>query len=112
LSTTFETLWPYELQDGPSMQAAFARHVPYIENRNAWPYPADHTLFRQVPLRRPTLLLAARAYDRPEYAQLWKSLPPPAANLPPELEATLPVKQELLWTRRPPVPPRLRATSM
>ena len=55
LSTHFESAWEYELQDGPGMRAAIARHVPWIANRGAWPYPADPQLFTQLPARRPAL---------------------------------------------------------
>src|SRR6185312_4172754 len=75
LSTRFENVWAYELQDGPGMRAAIARHVPYIKNRGSWPYQADATHFNDLPLRHPALLFCARAYTRPEYADLWKTLP-------------------------------------
>lgn len=99
LSTRFETVWTYDLQDGPGMRSAVARHYPFILNRGTWPYRADHEYFTVLPLRRPSLLLAARAYSRPEYADLWKTLPPDA-NIP-ELQRTMPISQPLLWVTRP-----------
>jgi hypothetical protein len=99
LSTRFETVWDYELQDGPSMRNAVARHFPYIARRGSWPYKADSAFFNELPLRRPALLLAARAYSRPEYADLWKTLPPDTTN--PELDRTFPIRQPLLWVARP-----------
>jgi hypothetical protein len=99
LSTRFESVWDYELQDGPGMHVAIARHYPFILNRGAWPYRADATHFNDLPTRPPSLLFAARAYNRPEYAELWKTLPPdPAA---PELQRTFPIRQPLLWVTRP-----------
>ena len=98
LSTRFEDVWRYELQDGPGMRSAIARHYPYILDRGTWPYRADATDFKYLPWRPPSLLFAARAYDRPEYASLWKVLPPdPKA---PELERTFPIRQPLLWVTR------------
>jgi hypothetical protein len=99
LSTRFESVWEYELQDGPSMRNAVARYFPFIANRGSWPYKADSAFFSQLPLRRPALLLAARAYNRPEYADLWKTLPPDTTN--PELDRTFPIRQPLLWVTRP-----------
>lgn len=99
LSTRFESVWDYELQDGPSMRNAIARHFPYIARRGSWPYKADSAFFNELPLRRPALLLAARAYSRPEYADLWKTLPPDTTN--PELNRTFPIRQPLLWVTRP-----------
>jgi hypothetical protein len=99
LSTRFETAWDYELQDGPSMRIALARHFPFILHRGAWPYRADATFFSALPLRQPSLLFAARAYSRPDYADLWRTLPPDPANL--ELQRTFPIRQPLLWVTRP-----------
>ena len=99
LSTRFESVWTYELQDGPGMRSAIARHYPFILNRGAWPYPADATHFNDLPLRQPSLLFAARAYNRPEYADLWKTLPPDPAIA--ELQRTFPIRQPLLWVTRP-----------
>jgi hypothetical protein len=98
LSTRFEKVWDYELQDGPGMRSAIARHYPYILNRNAWPYPADATDFTDLPIRPPSLLFAARAYDQPEYASLWKALPTDPKLF--ELQRTFPIRQPLLWVTR------------
>jgi hypothetical protein len=98
LSTRFESAWDYELQDGPGMRAAIARHFPFILNRGAWPYKADTTHFTDLPIRPPSLLFAARAYSRPEYADLWKTLPPDPSI--PELQRTFPIRQPLLWIAR------------
>lgn len=99
LSTRFESVWTYELQDGPGMRSAIARHYPFILNRGKWPYPADATHFNDLPLRQPSLLFAARAYNRPEYADLWKTLPPDPVIA--ELQRTFPIRQPLLWVTRP-----------
>ena len=98
LSTRFENVWDYELQDGPGMRSAVARHYPYILNRRAWPYPADAADFNALPVRPPSLLFAARAYDRPEYASLWKSLPGDPKVF--ALQHTFPIRQPLLWVTR------------
>ncbi|HEY6413701.1 MAG TPA: alginate lyase family protein [Edaphobacter sp.] len=98
LSTRFESVWDYELQDGPGMRVALAHHFPFILNRGTWPYRADATHFNALPIRRPSLLFAARAYSRPEYADLWKTLPPDTTI--PELQRTFPIRQPLLWVTR------------
>jgi hypothetical protein len=99
LSTRFESVWDFDLQDGPGMRTAVARHYPYILNRGAWPYRADANHFTDLPIRPPSLLFAARAYVRPEYADLWKTLPPDTPIL--ELQRTFPIRQPLLWVTRP-----------
>jgi Alginate lyase len=99
LSTRFESVWDYDLQDGPGMRTAIARHYPSIVDRGVWPYRADATHFTDLPIRPPSLLFAARAYLRPEYADLWRTLPP--GTTIPELQRTFPIRQPLLWVTRP-----------
>ncbi len=84
-----------------SLQAAqvFTTHVgvglPYMLHCSAWPYRADLTHFGDLPVRNPSLLFAARAYTRPEYAELWKTLNPDPTI--PEIERCFPISQPLLW---------------
>jgi hypothetical protein len=100
LSTRFESLWDYQLQEGPGMRGAIAYHFRFIADRGAWPYRADSSHFAELPSRRISLLLTARAYQRPEYAALWKTLQPDPPT--PAILRTLPVHQPLLWVRQPP----------
>jgi hypothetical protein len=99
LSTRLDSMWNYSLQDGPGMRSAIAFHFPFIADRSMWPYRADRDHFKELPARRASLLLSARAYERPEYAALWKTLPadPPS----PVILRTLPIRQPLLWVRQP-----------
>jgi hypothetical protein len=99
LYTPFDSVWEYDLQDGPGIRAAIARHFPFIKNKGSWPYPADAAHFDDLPLRQPSLLFCARAYTRPEYADLWKTLP--ADTEIAELQRTFPIRQPLLWITRP-----------
>ena len=100
LSTRLESLWDYQLEEGPSMRGAIAWHFRYMAERGAWPYRADVDHFDELPSRRSSLLLAARAYQRPEYAALWKLLKPDPPTL--AVLRTVPIHQPLLWARRPP----------
>jgi hypothetical protein len=99
LSTRFESVWEYALEDGPSMRGAIAYHFPFIADRSKWPFKADVAHFGELPGRRVSLLLTARAYQRPEYAALWKVLTAGERSL--EVERTIPVHQPLLWVRGP-----------
>jgi hypothetical protein len=99
LSTRFDSVWDYQLEDGPGMRGAIAYHFPLIEDRAKWPYRADNVHFQELPGRRVSLLLAARAYQRPEYAALWVKLRPDQGSL--DVQRTIPVQQPLLWVRQP-----------
>ena len=108
LSTPFESVWEYELQDGPGMRGAMAHHVPYLQRRSAWPYPADAAHFGDLPLRRPALVFGARAYTRAEYADLWRGTAGTVlAADPPEapdhaIAQSFPIRQPYLWITKPP----------
>jgi hypothetical protein len=100
LSTRFESVWDYQLEDGPGMRSAIAYHFPFIADHKIWPFRADSQHFDELPGRRASLLFTARAYQRPEYAALWKTLPPDPPT--PSVLRTLPIHQPLLWVRQPP----------
>jgi hypothetical protein len=98
LTTRFESVWEYQLEDGPGMRSAIAYHFPFIKDRHLWPFRADVSHFSELPGRRESLLLCARAYQRPEYAALWKELKPDPADA--EILRSVPMHQPLLWVRR------------
>ena len=100
LSTRFDSVWDHELQDGPGMRAAIARHASYISARSTWPYPADSAHFSQLPARRPALVLAARAYNQAEYATLFRTLSPDQPT-DRDLLLAFPIRQPLLWLTQP-----------
>jgi len=100
LQTRFDSVWDYELQDGPSMRSAIAFHYPFIADPKSWPYRADADHFDELPGRRPSLLFCARAYQRPEYADTWKKLRPDPPSL--DVLRTIPLHQPLLWVRQAP----------
>lgn len=98
LSTRFESIWDVELQDGPGMRGAIARHVPYCARPETWPYAADAKYFKELPGRRPALAFAAKAYAQPEYAAVFLKLK--EATEPDLLRAT-PIRQPVLWGAMP-----------
>jgi hypothetical protein len=100
LSTRMESVWEYQLEDGPGMRAAIAYHFPFIADRSRWPFRADADHFNELPSRRTSLLFSARVYARPEYATLWKKLTPDPPT--PDVLRTVPIHQPLLWVRQPP----------
>ena len=100
LSTPMDRLWDYNLADGRGMRSAVAFLFPSLDRRASWKLPADAEHFTDWPARQPSLLLAGRAYDRPEYLATWKRLP--AEPRLPALLRYFPVRQPALWTVRAP----------
>ncbi len=100
LSTPMDRLWDYNLPDGRGMRSAVAFLYPAIDHRAAWKYPSDAEHFSDWPVRGTSLLLAGRAYSRPEYIATWKRLPIEPKS--PELLRHMPSRQPALWTVRVP----------
>ena len=95
ISTQFENVWEHELQDGPGMRTAVAKHAYYIRDRVKWPYPADLSHFKLLPCRRPTLVFAGRAYGNADYITLWRTLDPDPTE--PDILRAFPIRQPVLW---------------
>ncbi len=101
LSTSFDPLWQYELEDGPGMRSVAALLFPILQDRAKWPYVADPMYFHDLPGKRAGLLFAGRAFDRPEYVETWRSTPAPNMDVLPEpVASSFVVHEPLLWTTR------------
>ena len=98
LASPFDLLWDYDLQDGPGMRIVAAHLYPLIAHPEKWNYMADADHFTELPGPRPALLFAGRAYNRPEYVDLWRKLN--TQPVPADLAAAFPIRQPLLWTER------------
>jgi len=97
LSTPDNNLWTYQMSDGRGMQKAMEFMVPYIADKSTWPYKPDVMYWDEWPLRHPSLLFAGIALNRPEYIELWKTLPEE-----PKTEEGLrnfPIRQPVLWLK-------------
>ncbi len=47
---------------------------PYVKDKSKWPYQHDVMYWDEWPVRQPFLLFAGKAYNHPEYIELWKTL--------------------------------------
>ena len=95
LSGPDDDLWTYELPDGRGMRKAMAFMVPYIRNKNAWPKPPDVMYDQYWPMRQASLLFAGVALKRPDYIDLWSTLP--ADSDVEEVVRNFFIRQPLLW---------------
>ncbi len=103
LSTPFDDEWGFSLDDGTSLRSVAAYLYPSMQERHNWKYLADPQFFRDLPGRRPALLFAGRAYNRPEYVATWQATAPPDFGaLPAPLAASFPIREPLLFTARAP----------
>jgi hypothetical protein len=98
LSTPQDNLWTFDLPDGRGVRKAVAFMVPYVRNKKSWPYPPDAMYDKEWPMRQCALLFAGLAFDRPDYLDLWKTLP--ADSAVDEVVRNFFVRQPVLWVEK------------
>jgi hypothetical protein len=96
LSIPKDDLWHYETQDGRGLKRAMEFMVPFIRNKSAFPKPADVMYDDRWPMRHSSLLFAGIALKRPEYIELWKTLPPDSETE--EVIRNFFIRQPVLWS--------------
>jgi alginate lyase len=95
LSLASDNLWAFHLNDGRGVAKAIAFMEPYIRNKKSWPLPPDVMYANDWPMRHCSLLFAGLALDRPDYLQLWKTLP--ADSNVEEVIRNFFIRQPVLW---------------
>ena len=77
------------------MRTSVAFMFPYIKDKKKWPLPPDVQYHEHWPMRHHALLFAGIAYDKPEYIELWKTLP--ADSDVDEVIRNYFIRQPVLW---------------
>jgi hypothetical protein len=95
LSTKDDNLWKFETADGRGLGRAMAYMVPYIRDKKTWPKPPDVMYDAEWPMRQASLLFGGLALGRPEYLELWKTLP--ADSDVEEVIRNFFIRQPVLW---------------
>jgi hypothetical protein len=95
LSTPGDDLWKFKGPNGKGVGDVVSFMFPYIADKSKWPFAKDVEFFDAMPSRRPGLLFAGEALDRPEYLAVWEKQD--ANPTVPELIRNLPIRQPLLW---------------
>jgi hypothetical protein len=95
LSTSKDDLWTFKGPNGKGVADAVAFMFPYIADKSKWPFARDVEYFDDLPARRPSLIFAGEALNRPEYVTVWQRLDPDPKV--PEVIRNMPIRQPLLW---------------
>jgi hypothetical protein len=95
LTTPGDDLWTFELPDGRGLGRALAYLVPYIRDKKTWPRPPDVMYDAEWPMRQSSLLFGGLALGKPEYIELWKTLP--ADSTVEEVVRNFFLRQPVLW---------------
>jgi hypothetical protein len=95
LSTPEDNLWTYETADGRGVRRAMEFMFPFIKEKKNFPRPPDVMYHDQWPMRQSSLLFAGLALNRPDYIELWKTLP--ADSNVEEVVRNFFIRQPVLW---------------
>ena len=95
LSTPADDLWRFTLPDGRGLERGMAFLVPFMRDRKGWPYPKDVMYDSEWPMRQTSLLFAGLALRRPDYLELWTTLP--ADSDVEEVIRNFFIRQPVLW---------------
>ena len=95
LSTPNDNLWTFTTSDGRGISKAVEYMYPFIKNKKSWPLKPDVMYDSEWPMRQASLLFAGRALRRPEYIELWKTLP--ADSKVDEVIRNFFIRQPALW---------------
>jgi hypothetical protein len=99
LSTADDDLWTFETADGRGLRRALAYLVPFIRDKKTWPLPPDVLYDEHWPMRQSSLLFGGLALGRPDYVDLWKTLP--ADSKVEEVVRNFFIRQPVLWVGNP-----------
>jgi hypothetical protein len=97
LSRPGDDLWTFELPDGRGLARALAYLVPYIRDKKTWPKPPDVMYDAKWPMRQASLLFGGLALGKPEYIELWRTLPPDSTVE--EVIRNFFIRQPVLWVK-------------
>lgn len=95
LSTKNDNLFEFQTADGKSLKKGIAFIYPFIEDKSEWPFEQDIYIWDEWPVRHPSLLFAAMAYQQEPYIDTYLKLP--AYPMHPEVIRNLPVRHPILW---------------
>ncbi|SHE44039.1 Alginate lyase [Mariniphaga anaerophila] len=101
LSDETNNLYDFSTADGRNLELGADFLFPYVKDKSKWPFAEDVMYWEDWPVRQPFLLFAGRAYNRPEFIDLWKTLDGYPETQ--EVIRNLPIRHPLLWVMDTPV---------
>lgn len=88
-------LWEYVTEDGKSMRKAIEFMLPYVQDKNTWPYGKDVMYWDEWPVAQPAFLLGWAHFKDSRYYLAWKKYEHFPTN--PEVIRNLPVRNPVIW---------------
>ncbi|WP_091175903.1 alginate lyase family protein [Paenibacillus sp. 1_12] len=95
LSTPHVNLWTFELPDGRGIKKGIEFLLPYMIEKESWPYAHDVESYESWPVGISSLLFTGLAYDSVPSLHLWRTLEQdPQVG---EVRRNMAIRQPLLW---------------
>ena len=79
LSSPEDDLWTYQNEKGLSIKDGIDFLLPYLKDKNSWPYPKDVMHFEDFPVRSSFMLFAGCRFGQRELLELYRTLSSPLA---------------------------------
>ena len=98
LSEDGEDLWEYATEDGKCMRKALDFMLPYVQDKDAWPYGHDVMYWDEWPVAQPAYLLGWARFGDAAYFEAWKEREHFPTNA--EVLRNLPLRNPVLWVKR------------
>lgn len=95
LSTRADDLFTFQTADGRGFRRAMEYMAPFIRDKKSWPLKPDVMYDKEWPMRQSSLLFAGTGLHRPDYIDLWKTLP--ADSTVEEVIRNFFIRQPVLW---------------
>jgi Alginate lyase len=95
LTTPRDNLFTYQTSDGRGFRRAVEYMAPFIADKKSWPLKPDVMYDKEWPMRQASLLFAGIAFNRQDYIDLWKKLPPDSDVE--EVVRNFFIRQPVLW---------------
>ncbi|CAM3323957.1 alginate lyase family protein [Zobellia roscoffensis] len=95
LSTQDDNLFEYSTPNGKSLKQGIEFIYPFIADKSKWPFEQDIYIWNEWPVRHPSLLFTAMAFDKQEYIDTYLKLP--EYPLHSEVIRNLPVRHPIIW---------------
>jgi alpha-D-xyloside xylohydrolase len=95
LSTKQDDLWTYQTTDGRSVEKGIEFLVPYISDKQKWPFKKDVMYWENWPVAQPFLVFGAADYNNKDWFNEWKILD--HAPVQEEVIRNLPIRHPLIW---------------
>ncbi len=98
LSDEKDNLWKYQTTDGKRIEKGVRFLLPYVENKDKWPFKKDVMYWENWPVAHPFLVFSALEFKDEKLLNAWKKLD--HDPLVEEVIRNLPIRNPIIWLNK------------